>query len=293
MRRALPLLLLPLAACGSSAEIGDIVHQERSLYRNIYVAEEGRVRCMYFRLRGSPGKQSCIDLDDPQRLVSEYSRLMLAGLYVQPQPRRILMIGLGGGVVPAVLQHLLPEAEIEAVEIDPAVIRVAGSHFNFKAGPKTRVHADDGRVFIKRQLAAGAKYDIVMLDAYDGEYIPEHLLTLEFLREVGGLLNPAAPWCPTPGRRAASTTMNQRLMRRPSDRSEPALTQPDHRGRSGGAAPRGSAGCQCRCLRAAPAAVRVSQGALLPLIKSERDWDPAARVLTDQYSPSNLLGSGG
>jgi spermidine synthase len=28
---------------------------------------------------------------------------------------------------------------------------------------------------------------------------------------------------------------------------------------------------------------------LLPLFTQERDWNPDARVLTDQYSPANLL----
>ena len=36
----------------------------------------------------------------------------------------------------------------------------------------------DGRVFVKRALRSGQKYDLVMLDAYEHEYIPEHLLTI-------------------------------------------------------------------------------------------------------------------
>jgi spermidine synthase len=31
---------------------------------------------------------------------------------------------------------------------------------------------------------------------------------------------------------------------------------------------------------------------LLPLFSTQADWDPAARVLTDQYSPANLLNAG-
>ena len=292
--RALPLLLLLLAACGSSAEVGNIVHQERSLYRDIYVAEQGGERCMYFRLRGSPGKQSCIDLADPNRLVSEYSRLMMAGLYVQPQPRRILMIGLGGGVVPTVVQQLLPDSEIDVVEIDPAVVRVAASHFNFRASPRTRVHELDGRVFVKRQLAAGQKYDLVLLDAYDNEYIPEHLLTLEFLREVGGLLGPG-------GAVVANTWSSSKLYDHESVTYEAAfgrfLNLRD-RNRIVIAGPAASLPAEQRAANAAAYEERlrrfgVSQDSLLPLMRSGRDWDPGARVLTDQYSPSNLLGSGG
>jgi spermidine synthase len=73
--------------------------------------------------------------------------MMLGALYLKPEPKKILVLGLGGGTLPTT----------------------------------------------------------IMLDAYDHEYIPEHLLTREFLTEV------------------------------------------------------------------------------------KKDWDKDARVLTDQYSPSNLL----
>ncbi len=285
--------LLMLAACGSGSEVGDIVHQERSLYRNIYVAERDGERCMYFRIRGSPGKQSCIDLDEPQRMVSEYSRLMMAGLYVQPQPRRILMIGLGGGVVPGVLQRLLPEAEIDVVEIDPAVIRVAGSHFGFSAGPRTRVHEADGRVFVKGKLGEGAKYDLVLLDAYDGEYIPEHLLTVEFLREVAGLLNPG-------GAVVANTWSSSGLYDHESVTYEAAFGRFlnfKSRNRIVVAGPAAAMPAEQMRANAQAWAERlrlfgVSQDELLATLRRDRDWNSDATVLTDQYSPSNLLNSG-
>lgn len=294
LRRFFPLLLLPLAGCGSSSEVGKIVHQERSLYRDIYVAEEGAERCMYFRLRGSPGKQSCIDLQNPSRLVSEYSRLMLAGLYVQPQPRRILAIGLGGGVVPTVLQQLLPDAVIDAVEIDPAVVRVAGSHFNFRPGPNTKVHEVDGRVFVKRQLAAGEKYDLVLLDAYDNEYIPEHLLTVEFLREVAGLLTPA-------GAVVSNTWSSSKLYDHESVTYEAAFGRFlnfKSRNRIIVAGPAASLPQERIEAAAADWEARlrpfaVSSGELLSRLRRDRDWNVEAAVLTDQYSPSNLLNSGG
>ncbi len=288
---AAPLLLL--AACSGESEVSGLVHQERSLYRNIYVAEQNGERCMYFRLRGNPGKQSCIDLDDPDRLVSEYSRLMMAGLYVQPQPRRILMIGLGGGVTPTALQKLLPDAEIDAVEIDEAVIRVAGSHFNFRAGPHTRVHAEDGRVFVKRQLAAGAKYDLILLDAYDGEYIPEHLLTVEFLREVAAILAPdgavvANTWSASGlydhesrtyeavfGRFLNFKSRNRIIVAGPAAALPQAQLEANARGWDARLLPFG-----------------VASADILQTLRRDRDWSSDAALLTDQYSPSNLLNSG-
>lgn len=287
------LCLLLVSACSGESEVGGLIHQERSLYRNIYVAEQNGERCMYFRLRGNPGKQSCIDLDEPNRLVSEYSRLMMAGLYVQPQPRRILMIGLGGGVVPSVLQQLLPVAQIDAVEIDEAVIRVAGSHFNFRAGPSTRVHAEDGRVFIKRQLAAGVKYDLVLLDAYDGEYIPEHLLTVEFLREVGGLLTPngavvANTWSTSGLYDHESRTYEEAFGRFLNFKSRNRIVVAG----PAAAMPQAQLEANARGWDARLRPFGVSSADVLQTLRRDRDWASDATVLTDQYSPSNLLNSG-
>ena len=102
--------------------------------------------------------------------------MMLAGLYLQPRPGRILVIGLGGGTIPKTLRLLYPQARIDVAELDPAVVAVARRFFGFQSGGTMRVIEQDGRVFVKRQVAARAKYDMVMLDAFDGDYIPEHML---------------------------------------------------------------------------------------------------------------------
>src|ERR1044072_4356923 len=62
----------------------------------------------------------------------------------------------------------------------------------------------DGRVFVKRAIREGRRYDLIMLDAFDHEYIPEHLLTREFLQEVNSLLAPG-------GVLAANTFSSSRL----------------------------------------------------------------------------------
>ena len=58
------------------------------------------------------------------------------------------------------------------------------------------VFEEDGRAYVRRAARAGKTYDLIMLDAYDHEYIPEHMLTQEFLRapkmvQIGRRANPA------------------------------------------------------------------------------------------------------
>ncbi|MEF8788392.1 MAG: fused MFS/spermidine synthase, partial [Planctomycetota bacterium] len=116
----------------------------------------------------------------------EYSRLVFAGLLYQPRPERILVVGLGGGVIPRELHHYYPRAKIDVVEIDPAIPRVARRFFRFPDDPRINVHVADGRAFIEKVAAGddGQKYDLIVLDAYGEGSIPFHLLTREFLQTV-------------------------------------------------------------------------------------------------------------
>jgi spermidine synthase len=202
----------------------------------------------------------------------------------------VLIIGLGGGTIPRTLRQLLPETRIDVVEIDPAVVRVAARYFGFTAGDKTRVIETDGRVYVKRALRGTQRYDLIMLDAFDHEYIPEHLLTQEFLQEVQSLLAPG-------GVLTANTFSSSGLYEHESvtyakvfekffnlkRENRVIITKlsalPDEQ-QLRTTAQQFSGSFDRYGFKAAE---------LLPLFTQERDWDPGARVLTDQYSPANLL----
>src|SRR5437773_12280006 len=115
-------LAAPLAAATDPGI--EVLHRERSLYRNIFVYEEDGLRCMSFS-RTTTARQSCVSLADPGKLVFNYARMMMAALYLNPAPQRILILGLGGGTLPTALQRLFPTAAIEAAAIDSGVVRVA------------------------------------------------------------------------------------------------------------------------------------------------------------------------
>ncbi len=178
------------AGCERGLARSQVLHYERSEYQEIYVVEGQRSRCLQFAR--SHSVQSCFDLDDPLALQMPYTRAMMAGLLVRPQPARVLMIGLGGATIPRALQALDPSMRIDVVEIDPAVVRVARSYFGLDRDRdgSTQVFVEDGRAFVERQQRAGVQYDLVLLDAFDVDYIPEHLLTVEFLRSVQAILVP-------------------------------------------------------------------------------------------------------
>ena len=188
---ALVAAAISLSGAPAGAQGQKLLHEEKSLYRNIRVLEEDGQRCLMFRARRLVGYQSCIQPNEPDKLVLEYSRMMLAGLYMNAAPpKKVMIIGLGGGVLPRTLQALLPNAKIDVVELDPGVDKVARGWFGFKPGPNMRVVISDGRVFVKRRPKTEAPYDLVLLDAFNEDYIPEHMLTREFLEEVKATMSP-------------------------------------------------------------------------------------------------------
>jgi spermidine synthase len=97
------------------------------------------------------------------------------------------MLGLGGGSISTYLARFLPDAAITTVEVDPGVIAAAKTYFGLRETDRVRYPAGDGRVFLNR---SGAVYDLILLDAYRGGYVPVHLLTREFYELVKQRLAP-------------------------------------------------------------------------------------------------------
>ncbi|HBW97080.1 MAG TPA: spermidine synthase, partial [Pseudoalteromonas sp.] len=180
--------LLFLAVLFSVAAHSNVVHEERSLYRNIIVDETHDLRCLKFNTKSSQTSQSCMYKNNPDKLVFNYTKLTFASLLVTDNPKNVLIIGLGGGTLSNVIHALYPAAKIHNVEIDPAVLKVARNYFNFIENDAVTSSVQDGRIFIKRAAIKKQKYDWIILDAFNGDYIPEHLLTKEFFEEVKSVL---------------------------------------------------------------------------------------------------------
>lgn len=281
--------LLLAASLGAGAAGAAEVYRQRSLYQDVIVTEDKGLRCMQFGITARI-LQTCMDQAQPDRLVFTYTRMLLAALYLNPNPRKVLVIGLGGGTVPLTLTRLVDGVTIDAVELDPAVVKVAQRYFGFAERPGLTVTVEDGRVFVKRAQRQGRRYDLIVLDAYGHQYIPEHMLTREFLLEVKSLLAPG-------GVVAANTHTTSKLFFAESatyhdafgpfysltDGNRVILARPD------GLLERAQIEQNAERLEARLQAFGTGKAYLLPLINSRASWPRETRVLTDQYSPANLL----
>ena len=291
MRVLTILVALLIAFIGGSPVFAQrLLHQERSLYRNIFVTESGDEICMLFRYPVPLGRESCKLKSDPNKLIFDYTQMMMAGLYANPKPAKLLIIGEGGGSIPTALQEMYPDMQIDVVEIDVAVDRVAKRFFDFKPGPKMRVFIEDGRVFVKRMRAQNPQYNMIMLDAFDADYIPEHLLTREFLQEVKAILAPD-------GVIVANTFSNSALYDYESVTYR-AVFGPFYNlklgnriiiTRNNGIPPIAEIRSNAALVEAQFQRRGTGSSFLLPLFNTGIDWNPNTRILTDQYSPSNLL----
>src|SRR5215467_7027591 len=157
-------------------EDGQLAHIEGQ-YNEIFVIKRGNELLMTARLKGWNYTESRINLADPDVIPANYLRMMTTALAYAPQADKVLLVGLGGGVLTSYLGRFLPEARLDSVEIDPGVINAAKTWFSVKETERMRVIGSDGRVFLNRNRNL---YDVALIDAYIGGSVPFHLMTQEF-----------------------------------------------------------------------------------------------------------------
>ena len=178
---ALCFLLLPrqgLALEPSEKQI----FEKNSLYQYIQVVEDTVKKERYVRNQKREYAQGGIYVNAPDKLLFEFTQMAFVSLAsLDKDPKDVLFVGLGAAAMPRYFNRRYPEVAVDIAEIDPDMVTVAQKYFYFKENEKMKVHVDDGRLFVKRTKK---KYDWIILDAYQNDYIPFHLTTLEFLNEV-------------------------------------------------------------------------------------------------------------
>lgn len=297
-KQLIPFILFVSATLIYDTVAAEIVHRERSLYSTVIIKRTGRQTCMLFTVRADQRNQSCFDTRHPDRMVFTYTRMMMASLLLSEDPasiRNILVAGLGGGTLPKALSEVLPEAHIDVVEIDPAVVKLATEYFPFSPSERIQVHTQDARVFTKRAQQRPRRYDLILLDAFNGDYIPEHLMTLEYLQETGNILADN-------GVLAANTFAISRLYDHESVTYTRAFGKvwnfrtPESANRvllvsRAGWPDRNELHARARALVPLLERYNVPLKRYTRMLDTGVDWKTDARVLTDQYSPANLLQS--
>lgn len=179
-------VVIILACCAVAAAEQKIIYQKQSPYSLVVVSEDDQgMRTLSFGTEGV--RQSVVKVGDPDYLELPYVSVMLSGLALCPEPKRVLVVGLGGGTIPSFLHKHYPKTRVDAVEIDPVVVDVARQFFGFNEDEMQKAYVQDGRQFIEERPNT---YDIIFLDAFGSDSIPYHLATREFLEAVRRAITP-------------------------------------------------------------------------------------------------------
>jgi spermidine synthase len=154
---------------------GNLVYQKETPYSHLDVvdSQESNKRALF--LDGNI--HSVMNKSDPNELLI-YTKYFPLGFVFNPSPKHILFIGGGGFSGPKYFLSTYPNVTVDVVEIDPVVIDVAHKYFNVTDNPRLNIYNDDARDFLSK--TSNQKYDIVILDAYSKNYVPFHLMTIEY-----------------------------------------------------------------------------------------------------------------
>lgn len=154
-------------------EAGTVRRRAAGRHRPFIVERDGERHLLF----NHESVQSTMSLHDPDALTSEYTRRMMAFLLFNPEPREILMIGLGGGSLVKFCYRHLPRSRVTAVEIDADVIALRDEFMvPFDDERFQVVHADGARFLATSEIAP----DVIIVDAFDHEGVAPSLASSDF-----------------------------------------------------------------------------------------------------------------
>lgn len=157
------------------------IHQQHDEFGALNVVDTPLMRSLFF---DSSVEQSRLYFDAPMRLPFEYQQVVETLVLNQHQThpvQRILMLGMGGGSIAKQLNTLLPNASIHIVELRQAVIDIAYDYFQLPNVPEIEAIQEDALVFIKEALAT---YDVIIVDVFDDNGLPEAFSTTSFQMDL-------------------------------------------------------------------------------------------------------------
>ena len=178
------IILLALLLRGQpvkAAENG--IYETESAYNYIQVVED-ETGCRSLLLNEGQGIHS-VYCPDQLRTAGPWDYFLVAPYFNPPPytPERVeslALIGLAAGTIARQYTGVYGPLPIDGVEIDPKIVRVGREYFAMDQ-PNLNVVVADGRYTLAH---SDRSYTVIGVDAYRLPYIPPHLTTVEFFRQV-------------------------------------------------------------------------------------------------------------
>jgi len=143
-----------------------LIHKSSDDFGELHVKEKGLIRTLYF---GNDKKQSCVFLPDPAVLVLQYAQAITSALLFDVNPKKILLVGLGGGSILQYLMKVCPKSKIDVVELRSSVIDISHQYFQVPESTKNvNIIHDDAKEYVVRKSHQETQvYDLIIVDAFD------------------------------------------------------------------------------------------------------------------------------
>jgi spermidine synthase len=162
-------------------EIGQLLLEKESAYNYIQVVQQGTKTELILN-----EGQAIHSIYDSRSVTTggPWDYFLLAPYFrhaqaADPVPKRVAILGLAAGTAAREYDIAFGESmKVTGVEIDPAILDLAHRYFHLSE-PNVHTVVQDARYWLATQ-PADAKYDVIMMDAYQQPYIPFHLTTEEF-----------------------------------------------------------------------------------------------------------------
>ena len=186
---ALALGAILVAGALDPGQLGETLHMERNFFGVVRVttSPDGKfIRLVHgSTLLGQRKVTEAIDPGHPLALTYYHPTGPVGRLFrtlPADRVRAVAVVGLGTG---AVASYARPGEEWVFYEIDPAVARIARDErfFHYLSSCKARsceVVLGDARRQLSRE--ADGRFDVILLDAFNSDNVPIHLLTREAVR---------------------------------------------------------------------------------------------------------------
>ncbi|MCM2306294.1 MAG: fused MFS/spermidine synthase [Sulfuritalea sp.] len=147
-------------------------------YPKPYVMDDGERRFLHFNERLI---QSAMRLAAPNELDLRYTQKMMSFLLFRSRPRRLVLIGLGGGSLVKFCHARLPATQVTVLENNPDVIALREAFLVPPDSPNLKVLEADGAEYLE-QTEKGI--DVLLVDAFDSGGFAPSLANREFFEQA-------------------------------------------------------------------------------------------------------------
>ena len=166
--------------------MSELIFQSKTKYSPVFIHKIEAELHLKFDIN-SRAVQTVIDCEQPQLIKMKNLQYLMGILNFIPTPKKILLLGIGGGSMVHFFRYHFPDCELTGVDFDAELIEIAQQYLMLpKPSSKTQYISQDAQQFIAESTQ---QYDLIVVDIFNGSQSPEWLLSQKTTQQLSKLLN--------------------------------------------------------------------------------------------------------